>query len=380
MEIAFTPEEMEIRNLVRKFVKKELMPIHREVDEKGFLPDQVQKKFLSMELLKFPFPEECGGVGGTFTGLIIAVKELGYGSFAPAMLLTGNCLAAWSLNTYGSDYLKTTYLPDLISMKNIGGIAFTESHTGSDPKQLKTVARKVDGGWLLNGSKRFISASKTGDYLILFAQTDSGLTAFWANTKNKGYKVGKRESFIHCGEFDNGDIYLEDYFVPDDHVFGKVNHGFDLLVPTEAVGKIPFCALYVGMAERALDLAAEYANTRMHRDKSIGRKFQMIQAKIAKMAMRLAVMESYLYCVTAKLDRGENIVVDSARLKLLVAEDVKKITADAMEIHGAYGLSDEYEIGSLFKAAIGAQVVMGVSDIQRVIIANDILAKGAYDK
>ena len=146
----------------------------------------------------------------------------------------------------------------------------------------------------------------------------------------------------------------------------------------EAIGKIGFCAGYVGLAERAIDLAVNYADTRTHRGKSIGRKFQMTQIKLARITTKLAAMDAYLYNVAAKVDLGEDIVADSARLKLLVSEYVKDITADAMEIHGAYGLSSEYEIGTLFKAAIGMQVIMGSSDVQRVIVANDILAKGRY--
>jgi len=379
MDMAFTLEESEIKNQVGKFVKKDLLPVYREVDEKGDLLDDVKEKFQLLNLLKIYFPEEYGGVGGTFVGLTIALKELGYGSIIPVTLLTGNSLVAWSLYNYGSDFLKTTYIPDLLSLKMPAGIAFTESDTGSDPKQLKTVAKKSNGGWLLNGSKRFITNSGTGGYLMLFALTDEGVTAFWINTKNKGYNVGKRESFIHCGPLDNGELYLDDYFVPDDHVIGQVNKGFEILVRAEAIGKIGFCAGYAGLAERALDLAVGYANTRTHRGKPIGLKFQMTQVKLARMTTRVAAMNSYLYQVAAKVDQGKNFVPDAARLKLLVAEDVKEITADAMEIHGAYGLSDEYEIGALFKAGIGVQVIMGASDIQRVIIANDILAKGGYD-
>jgi alkylation response protein AidB-like acyl-CoA dehydrogenase len=156
-----------------------------------------------------------------------------------------------------------------------------------------------------------------------------------------------------------------------------VDQGFEILLATEAVGKIAFSSLFVGIAERALDLSIQYASTRHHRNSPIGQKFQMTQFKLANMASLVASMNASLFYVTAKLDRGKDIFMDAALLKLLVAGHVKEVAADAMEIHGAYGLSEEYEIGNLYKAAISAQVVMGSLDIQRVIIAKGMLKRGA---
>jgi len=176
---------------------------------------------------------------------------------------------------------------------------------------------------------------------------------------------------------DNGDVYLEDYFAPDDHVIGKIGQGFEILLETEAVGKIAFVSLYVGMAERALDLAVQYARTRTHRGTPIGHKFQLTQYRLAGMKAKVEAMKAYLFQTCAKVDRGENIFEDSAALKLLIATDIKAVTADAMEVHGAYGLSDEYEVGRLYKAAISAQAVMGSLDIQRVIVAKSLLDRRA---
>jgi alkylation response protein AidB-like acyl-CoA dehydrogenase len=212
--------------------------------------------------------------------------------------------------------------------------------------------------------------------MILFAKTEEDVTAFLVESKNKGYKAGKRESFVHTKAFDNGDVYLEDYFASDDHVIGKKGQGFEILLKTEAMGKIAFCSLFVGVAQRAIDLSINYANTRSHRGSPIGHKFQLTQAKLARMMTKFKAMDAYLYQVCAKVDRGENIFVDAAALKLLVANDIKEITSDAMEIHGAYGLSEEYDVGYLYQTAISAQVVMGSLDIQRVIVAKDMLGKG----
>ena len=378
MEIRYSFEELEIQKSVRKFVKNDLLPICREMDEKGELPEAIKEKFIALGLLKSFFPEAYGGVGGSFTGFIIALKELSYASPVPSWMLFENFMLAYPLLTYGSEFLKATYLPGLISLDSIGALAFTENDTGSDPGQLKTVAKKVDGGWLINGSKRFITNSSICDHMILFAKTDDDVTAFLVDSKKQGYRAGKRESFVHANAFDNGDVYLEDYFASDEHVIGEVGQGFEILLRAEALGKIAFSSLFVGMAERALDLSISYAITKTHRGRSIGDKFQMTQARLARMLAKIEATRAYLYQVCAKVDQGQDMFMDSATLKLLVSDSIKEITSDAMEIHGAYGLSEEYDVANLYRAAISAQVVMGSLDIQRVIVAKGLLTRGGH--
>ena len=374
MEIRFSFEELEIQKSVRKFVKNELLPIAREVDENWALPDRVREKLLSMGLLRTPFPEEWSGAGGTFSGMIIALKELSYASLVPSWLLFENFMLAYPISQYGSDFLKGTYLEPLLSVESIGALAFTEPDTGSDPLQLKTSAKKVDGGWLINGSKRFITNSGICDQMILFAKAENGVAAFLVETKGKGYEAGKRESFIHSKGFDNGDLYLEDYFAPDEHVIGDTGQGFEILLKTETLGKIAFCTLFVGIGERALDLSVSYANTKTHRGKSIGHRFQMTQVKLARMMSKVEAMKAYLFQVCSMVDQGKDVFFEAAALKIFVASEIKEITSDAMEIHGAYGLSNEYDVAGLYQAAISAQVVMGSLDIQRVIVAKGALS------
>jgi len=374
MEIRFSFEELEIQKSVRKFVKNELLPIAREVDENWALPDRVREKLLSMGLLRTPFPEEWSGAGGTFSGMIIALKELSYASLVPSWLLFENFMLAYPISQYGSDFLKATYLGPLLSLESIGALAFTEPDTGSDPLQLKTSAKKVDGGWLINGSKRFITNSGICDQMILFAKAENGVAAFLVETKGKGYEAGKRESFIHSKGFDNGDLYLEDYFAPDEHVIGDTSQGFEILLKTETLGKIAFCTLFVGIGERALDLSVSYANTKTHRGKSIGHRFQMTQVKLARMMSKVEAMKAYLFQVCSMVDQGKDVFFEAAALKIFVASEIKEITSDAMEIHGAYGLSNEYDVAGLYQAAISAQVVMGSLDIQRVIVAKGALS------
>lgn len=375
MQVEYSFEELEIKKSVRKFVKDHLLPNYRDIDSAGKLAGDIKEKFRSLGILRTAFPERYGGVNGTFKGLIIALKELSYASLVPAWSIFENFMLAYPVFHYGSESLKSKYLPSIISLDTIGAFAFTEPDTGSDPTQIKTVASKVKGGLIINGSKRFITNSGTCDYVVLFARSGDSLSAFLVESKNEGYKIGRREKLFQGYNIDNGDIYLENYFAPEDHIVGKEGQGFEILLRTEAVGKIAFCSLFVGLAERAVDLAVRYADTRTHRGKAIGKKFQMTQFKLARMFAKVEAMNAYLFQVCTKTDGGGDIFQDAAALKLFVAHEVKGIISDAMEIHGAYGLSGDYEIGSLYQTVISAQVIMGSLDIQRVIVAKGMLTK-----
>jgi alkylation response protein AidB-like acyl-CoA dehydrogenase len=381
MDVLFSFEELEVKKVVKRFVKTDLLPIRIEVDRLKMLPPATWKTFRSMGLLRAAFPEAYGGSDCSFTALIIAMKELSYATLVPSWILFENFILCYAIYEYGSDFLRECVLPKLISLEKIGALAFTEPDTGSDPGQLKTTARRreADHGWKISGYKRFITNSSTCDYMVLFARTGEGITAFLIDSKREGYNPQKRESFVYTGGLDNGDVAFEDYFAPEDHVIGQENQGFEILLNTEAMGKIAFSSLFVGQAERALHLAVEYSKTRSHRGRSIGEKFQMTQFKIAEMAAKVMAMEAFLYAVSRKADKGESIHVDSAALKLFVAEGVCAVTSRAMEVHGAYGLSNEYEISDLYKSSISAQAVMGNTDIQRVIVARSFI-RGNHGK
>jgi alkylation response protein AidB-like acyl-CoA dehydrogenase len=376
MKPNLTFEESEVQKSVKKFVKNELLPFSGIIEEHGELPLDIKKKFLSMELLKTPFPDSEGR--GSFLAFVIALKELCYASLVPGWLLLENFMAAYPLFFYGSDNLKSKYLHDLISLKTTGAFAFTEDNTGSDPAQIETYAEEKDNGWIINGSKRFITHSKTCDNMVLFAKTDKdNITAFLINSKNKGYKHGVRERFIHTSSLDNGELYLKNYFADHEHVIGEPGQGFEILLKTEEIGKIGFSAFFTGAAKRAIDLSLEFANKRLHRGIPIGKKFQMIQAKLACMITKYNSVNSCLFDTASKALKEKNTGPASAALKLLAAENIKDITSDAMAIHGAYGLSREYEIERIYRTAIIAQSVMGNSDIQKVIIAKHALRKGS---
>lgn len=376
MEFRYTEEEEQVIAAVSAFARKELLPLQKEMEEKGFMPEELRARFAELSVLCLPFPEEYGGAEGTFSSMIMAVRELGYASPVPPNLVLENFVLAWPVMRFGSAAMKEKILPGLLSLDLVGGLAFTEPDTGSDPRQLKTWAKKTEGGWVLNGTKRFITYSGICDHLVLFAKTsEEQVGAFLVSRGEPGYEAGKREHFLHMA-VDNGDLVLTDYFASDDCLIGTVEQGFEVLLNAETLGKIGFCAIFLGAARRALDLALAYALGKTHRGRPIGLKFHMIQEKLARMAAALESANAYLEKVCAKVDRGADPFYDAAVLKILTARTLRTVADDAMEIHGAYSLSSEYEVGRIYAMAAAVPVVMGSLDIQRVIVSRTLLAAG----
>ena len=376
MELSLTFEESEVQKTVSAFARKEILPLARDIEKSGGMEGRLLARFKDLGILRLPFPERYGGVDASFTALMLAIRELGYASPIPPNMVLENYILAWPLLHYGAEALKDAVLPGLIGLDTIGGLAFTEPDTGSDPRQLVTVAQKTEGGWILNGVKRFITHSGTCHHMILFAKTEDGrVAAFFVETARPGYKVGRRETFVHMA-LDNGDLYLENYVAPDEHLLGTVDQGFEILLKAESLGKVGFCATFLGVAHRAVDLAISYANTRTHRGKPIGQKFHMIQEKIARMGAKLSSLNAHFLSVCAAADKGADIFWDAAALKYMTADAIRSIAADAMEVHGAYSLSCDYEISRVWAAAAAVPVVMGSLDIQKVIVAQPLLMAG----
>ncbi len=185
MEFRFTFEELEIQRSVGKLVENDLLPRRREIEDFQTVPDDLWAKIKDLRLLKSAFAEPFG-LGGTFTGLVVGLEAMAYATLLPPWIIFENFVLARALDGHGSDFLKQKYLPGLLDLDAIGALAFTEADTGTDVAQLKTTAREKDGGFVINGAKRFITNSSICDSMVLFAKTDEKLTAFLVNSQNSG--------------------------------------------------------------------------------------------------------------------------------------------------------------------------------------------------
>ncbi|MDY7031270.1 MAG: acyl-CoA dehydrogenase family protein [Thermodesulfobacteriota bacterium] len=373
MDYNFNQEELNIRDTIRQFAKKEVAPLVDQIEREGKMPEDLINKIIDLKISGLPFPEKWGGSGASFVSLLLAVEELSY-VYLPCMFYSlVSSMAAYGFMSFGSDHLKEKYLTGLLTGSITGAWAFTEPDTGSDPKQLKMKAVKDGDDWILNGTKRFITNSGRADIAVIFATSEDGITAFVVETDNPGYTVGRREQFLAFNGTDNGDIILEDARVKSENILGKVGEGFNILLGVEVFAKVASCAGNVGLARAALDLALQYAKEKTHRGTPIGLKFQMTQWNIATMAAKVAASQAFLYSVGAKMDKGENVSSESSLLKIFTGGAAREVASDAVQVHGAYGLSKEYAVERLYREARFNEVILGTNELQRVIAANVLL-------
>ncbi len=374
MDYNFTEEELSIKDTIGKFAKKEISPFISQIENENKMPDELLSKITKMKISGLPFPEKWGGAGATYISLLLAVEELSHVYMPSIFHPLVNAMAAFGFSNFASDYLKDKYLRRILDGSINAAWAFTEPDTGSDPKQITTKAVKDGDDWILNGTKRFITNSSIADVAAIFAATENGITAFVIDTKNPGYKIGRREKFLAFAGSDNGDVILENARVPAKNVLGKVGRGFEILLAVEVFAKVTACAGNIGLAQSALDHAVKYAKEKTHRGTPIGTKFQMTQWLIATMASNVAASRSFLYSVGAKMDKGDkNLAAESALLKIFTGKCAREVASDAVQVHGAYGITSEFPVERLYRESKFSEVVLGTNEIQRVIAASALL-------
>ena len=374
MDYNFTEEELSIKETIAKFARKEISPFIDQIENENKMPDELLSRITNMKISGLPFPEKWGGSAASYVSLLLAIEELSYVYLPSIFHVLVNAMASFGFTNFASDYLKDKYLKKILNGSIDAAWAFTEPNTGSDPKQITTKAVKDGDDWILNGTKRFITNSSFADVAVIFAATENGITAFVIDTDNPGYKVGRREKFLAFAGTDNGDIILENARVQSKNILGETGKGFNILLAVEVFAKVTACAGNVGLAQSALDCAVKYAKEKTHRGVPIGAKFQMSQWLIATMASKVAASRSFLYSVGAKMDKGEkNLASESALLKIFTGSSAREVASDAVQVHGAYGITKEFPAERLYRESKFSEVVLGTNEIQRVIAASALL-------
>ena len=255
--------------------------------------------------------------------------------------------------------------------------AFTEPGTGSDPRQIQTRAEADGSDWLISGEKTFISFASEAAVAVVFARVESGrLGAFVVDTASGGWEAGPPVTLLADG-FLTAPVTLDRVRVPGAAVLGDPEDGFSLLVASEAEGKLRGCATCIGIAERALEEATGYALTREHRGTPIGRKFPTVQSLLGDMGARVLSARSLAQSVAAKVDAGVGVIGDAAAAKLIATEAAREVTSNAVQVCGAYGLSRELVVERLYREGKMFDVIQGAAEIQRVIVARELMNAAA---
>lgn len=353
--------------------RTQIAPIARSLDEQAW-SQEAWEQLAALGVTGICVPEEYGGLGLPYSSYMAVTAEIAKVSAVAALMPALNVLVIRAILRSGDEETKAEFLPGLVSGRTRSCWAFTEPETGSDPKAIRTVARPDPaGGWRLSGGKTFISHSGHADVAVVFAQLDGRLTAFIGET-GEGFEPGPREPMLGFAGADTGVVHIED--MPVRRMLGAPGEGFKVLLSGEAEAKLRASAICLGIAEHATQAAVSYARTRTHRGEPIGEKFQTIQWLIAECAARTEAIRAMVERAGRLMDQGGDVAALAARVKLMSSRLAREVASDAVQVHGAYGYSREYDAEMLYRQAKMYEVVQGVSELNRIIIARDALAAG----
>jgi hypothetical protein len=382
VQFGLTGEQEQLRREVRAFAEREIAPHVSEWDEKSEFPHAAVKKLGEMGLMGVIFPEELGGAGLGYVEYVLAVEELSRVDGSVGIIVAShNSLCTNHLMIGGNETQRKRWIPKLASGEWLGAWGLTEPGSGSDAGGMRTTAVRGDGGWVLNGSKTFITNGTYANCALVLAVTDKekathgGISGFLVEKGTKGFRSGKKENKLGLRASDTSELIFEDCVVGEDCLVGKVGGGFKDAMRVLDGGRISIAALALGMARGALDAAVRYSKQRRQFGKAIS-EFQAVQFKLADMATQLDAAWLLTMRAAQMKDAGKVVTREAAMAKLFASEVACRICDEGVQIHGGYGFIKDYPAEKFYRDVKLCTIGEGTSEIQRMVIARELL-KGA---
>lgn len=378
MEFGFTEEQELLRSTVRQFAETEIAPYVRQWDEAQVFPREVVRKAGQLGFYGVIFPEEYGGAGLGYVDYVIVIEELSRVDGSVGISAAAhNSLCTNHIYQFGTEEQRRRYLPKLATGEWIGAWSLTEPTAGSDAGGTRSTARRVEGGWVLNGSKTFTTHGSVGDVCVVFAVTDPtrgkhGISAFIVEKGTAGFRPGKKEDKLGLRASDTSEVIMEDCFVADSQLLGEPGRGFvDAMVILDG-GRISIAALALGMARGAYEAAVRYARERRQFGRPIA-DFQAVQFMLADMATRLDAAALLTYRAAWLKDQGARTTRESSMAKLYASEVGVWACDRALQIFGGYGYTKDFPVEKYYRDVKLCTIGEGTSEIQRLVIAREIL-------
>ncbi len=385
MDYLLSEEQKMIQDLSRKIAEEKIRPVAKELDEKGEFPHEAMKFLAESDLFGVYLPEEYGGFGGGVLELCLVTEELSRACGGIAVCFAASALGTYPILLFGDDQQKKKYLPDLATGKKLAAFALTEPEAGSDASNIATIAKKEGDYYVLNGTKHFITNGSIADIYVVIAMTDKskgarGASAFIVEKGTEGFSFGKKEDKMGIRASVTSELIFTDCKIPKENLIGKEGMGFVMTMKTFDVSRPGVAAQAVGIAQGALDLTVEYAKERKQFGKSIT-GFQGIQFMLADMATEIEAARALVYSVARMIDSGNKKVAKESAMSKLYASDVAmRVTTDCVQIYGGYGYMKDYPIEKYMRDAKITQIYEGTNQIQREIIATNLIKESRKNK
>ncbi|MCF0058231.1 acyl-CoA dehydrogenase family protein [Dyadobacter sp. CY356] len=375
-------EQDEIRSMIEKtvrdFAAKEIKPNISQWDEEQYFPKTIFHQLGELGLMGMLVPEIYGGAGFGYAEYVTAIIELSKVDPSIGLSMAAhNSLCTNHILMFGSEEQKSKYLPKLATGQWIGAWGLTEPNTGSDAGNMQTVAVKKEDGWIINGSKNFITNGKSGDVTVLIARTGEpgdkhGATAFIIEQGTPGFTAGRKENKLGMRASETVELIFQDCFIPDNQRMGETGDGFIQSLKVLDGGRISIAALGVGTALGAYEAAISYSKERKQFGKSIS-NFQAIAFKLADMYTDIQASSLLTYHAAALKDKGQTVTLPSAVAKYHSSETAVRVANEAVQIFGGYGFTKDYPVEKFYRDSKLCTIGEGTSEIQKMVISKEIL-------
>jgi butyryl-CoA dehydrogenase len=381
MDFNLTAEQVMVRDLCRNFAKNEITSVAEEMDKTGQFPYEIWRKMGNLGICGIPFPEECGGGGLDWLSMIIAIEEISRGDASLGnALLDSVTLPMNLLCTFGTNDQKRKWLFPLATGDKIGAFGLTEPQAGSDTSAIQTRAVLEEEEWVINGTKQFITNAglKHNSLVIIAAVTgerEKGtkkVSNFIIPTGVGGYNFGQKYKKMGYRSSETRELIFDDCRIPKENILGNPDKGISQFLMALQTSRIGFAAHSVGLAQAIFDVSLAYAKEREQFGRTIG-KFQAIRFKLADMVMEIELARLMVYKAAWQKDQGENYFATSTFAKLFASETAKQCADRGVQIHGGYGLMDEYPISRYWREVKFEEILEGTSEIQRLNLARRVL-------
>ncbi|PWT82258.1 MAG: acyl-CoA dehydrogenase [Acidobacteria bacterium] len=378
MDFELTEEQKQIKMSVREFAEAEIAPHVMEWDEQQHFPIELKPKLAELGLMGVIFPENYGGAGMGYVEYATIIDELSRIDGSVGISVAAhNSLCSNHIYSYGTEEQKQKFLVPLAQGKHLGAWGLTEPGAGSDASGTKTTAVRSEGGWVVNGTKNFITHAIHADTCVAMAVTDrskrsKGISALIFEKGMKGFSPSKKENKLGLRASETASVVFEDCLVPDENLLGQEGEGFVNSMQVLDGGRISIAALAVGIAQGAYESALRYSNERQQFGKKIS-EFQAIQFKLADMATKIDAARLLMYRAAYLKDKGKVVTKESSMAKLFASEMSVAVCEEAIQIHGGYGYTKDYPPEKYWRDSKLCTIGEGTSEIQRIIIAREIL-------
>ena len=378
MDFNLNKKQTLARKLFAEFALNEVQPLAQEVDENERFPEETVVKMAKVGFMGIPVPVKYGGAGGDNLTYAMAVEELSKYCATTGVIVSAHVsLACGPIEAFGTEEQRQKYLIPLAKGETLGAFGLTEPNAGSDSAMQQTVAEKVDGGYIINGTKIFITNGGYADTFIIFAMTDKtkgtrGISAFILEKDTEGFTIGKTEDKLGIKGSSTTELIFKDVFLPDENLLGKEGQGFKIAMNTLDGGRIGIAAQALGIAQGALNEAIKYTKERKQCGRSLS-QFQNTQFKLAEIQTKVDAARLLTYRAACLKDEGKNYTKEAAMAKLYASDVAMESTRESMQLLGGYGYTREYPLERMFRDAKITEIYEGTSEVQKMVIAGSIL-------